>query len=157
MAVKRIFSAETKAKLEEELRYLKNEGLKERVENLQIARGFGDLSENYEYTVAREEMGKAEARIIEIEDILANGEIYSVKPGADKASFGNVVTIEDVDSGKKKVYQLVGDFEADLNASPIRICYTSPIGKILMGTEVGDEVDYSHNGSEVTYEIIDIK
>ena len=157
MAEKRVFSLATKVKLEEELRFLKNEGLKERVENLQTARGFGDLSENYEYKVAREEMNKAEARIQEIEIILSSVEIYEKKKNSSKVELGSVVTIQDVDTNVKKTYEIVGDFEADLNATPIRICYTSPLGKILLGAKKGSEVDYVHNGKEVTYEITDIE
>lgn len=72
-------TAEKKKEFEEELKYLKNEGRKNAVKKIQEARAFGDLSENAEYDIAKAEQGKLEARIVELEGVLSNCEVYEKK------------------------------------------------------------------------------
>lgn len=105
-------------------------------ERLQIARSFGDLSENQEYTDARAEQKTVENRIAEIEDILKNAKL--IRNGThDKVSMGANVTI--TLAGKKQTYSIVGPVEADpLNG---KISDASPIGKALMGKKVGDKFE----------------
>lgn len=100
------------------------------------ARDFGDLSENAEYDVAREEQGLVETRISEIEDILINMEIIKSCDGSTKICLGSTVTIQ---TGKKTVeYKIVGPVEADPMAG--KISNESPIGKALFDKKIGDEV-----------------
>ena len=149
-------TAETKQRLEKELDYLRNEGKREAGLNLQEARSFGDLSENYEYKVAREEKEKIDARIVELEAILARCEVYEHIENSDKVVLGCTVTIEDED-GKSVKYEIVGKYESDPNASPKRISDESPLGRALLGAEVDDEVDFTHNGKTTTYLIVEIE
>jgi len=143
-------TAEGKKELELEL-----EGLKSRrgavADKIAEARDFGDLSENAEYDVAREEQGLIETRIAEIEDILQNAEI--IKTGnKSKVSLGSKVELK---TGKKHViYTIVGPVEAD----PLegRISDESPIGLALFGKKVGDEATISTPKGNVTYEIVSV-
>lgn len=105
-------------------------------ERLQIARSFGDLSENQEYSDARTEQKSVENRIAEIEDILKNAKLIR-NAAHDKVSMGATVTISL--AGKKQTYSIVGPVEADpLNG---KISDASPIGKALMGKKVGDKFE----------------
>ena len=102
-------TAEKKKEFEEELKYLKNEGRKNAVKKIQEARAFGDLSENAEYDIAKAEQGKLEARIVELEGVLSNCEVYEKKASYKKVEMGCVVTVEDVDAdddapGKFRTY-----------------------------------------------------
>ena len=115
------------------------------------ARDFGDLSENAEYDVAREEQGLVETRIAEIEEILQNAEI--IKSGAKShVALGSKVELK---IGKKTfVYSIVGPVEADpLNG---KISNESPIGLALFGKKVGDSASITTPKGEVTYEIASI-
>ncbi len=149
-------TAETKMRLEQELDYLRNEGKREAGRNLQEARSFGDLSENYEYKVAIEEKEKIEARIVELEGILSSCEVYERVPNSDTVTLGSIVTIEDED-GKRAKYEIVGKYESDPNANPKRISDVSPLGRAIFGAEVDDEVDFTHNGKTTTYLIVEIE
>ncbi|MEI7918064.1 MAG: transcription elongation factor GreA [Candidatus Saccharibacteria bacterium] len=115
------------------------------------AREFGDLSENAEYDVAREEQGLVETRIAEIEDILQNSEI--IKSGSkSKVTLGSQVELK---LGKKQfVYSIVGPVEADPLAG--KISNESPIGIALFGKKVGDTATIVTPKGEVTYEIANI-
>ena len=115
------------------------------------AREFGDLSENAEYDVAREEQGLVETRIAEIEDILQNSEI--IKGGSkSKVTLGSQVELK---LGKKQfVYSIVGPVEADPLAG--KISNESPIGLALFGKKVGDSATIVTPKGEVTYEIANI-
>jgi transcription elongation factor GreA len=149
-------TAETKQRLTEELEYLRNEGKREAGKNLEEARAFGDLSENYEYKVAREEKEKIDARIVELEAILSKCEVYEHIPNSDTVVLGSIVTIEDED-GKKTKYEIVGTYESDPNATPKRISNVSPLGRAIFGAEIDDEIDFTHNGKTTTYVIVEIE
>ena len=115
------------------------------------ARDFGDLSENAEYDVAREEQGLVETRISEIEDILQNAEI--IKNGSkSKVSLGSKVELKT--GNKQIVYTIVGPVEADPLAG--KISNESPIGVALFGKKVGDSATIVTPKGEVTYEIANI-
>ena len=150
-------TAQTKAQFEEELRFRKDEGRRDVVEKIQEARAFGDLSENYEYKTALEEQTKNEARIAELEGILSMAEVYVPKTNSDTVVMGSVITVEDVDTGKRTDYEMVGIYESDPNATPKKISNESPLGQVFMGAEVDDEVDFTRNGKTVTYCIVKIK
>ncbi len=139
-----------KKELESELKDLKNrrQGVAKKIAE---ARDFGDLSENAEYDVAREEQGLIETRITEIEDIVLNAEIIkNIKKS--KISLGNTVELK---NGKKNVvYTIVGPVEAD----PLegRISNESPIGAAIFGKKVGEKVIVGTSKGKVEYEIISI-
>ncbi len=124
-------------------------------DNIKTAREFGDLSENAEYQTARLEQEKNEARISEVEAILANAEVITApkptngKPA--KVSLGSTVKLE---NGTVKQFQVVGTVEADpLNG---KISDESPIGQALLGKKVGDEVEIKTPAETTHYKIVEI-
>lgn len=139
-----------KKELEDELRDLisRRKGVAKKIAE---ARDFGDLSENAEYDVAREEQGLIETRIIEIDDILLNAEI--IKSGSkSKIALGNKV---ELNNGKKHVvYTIVGPVEADPQEG--KVSNESPIGVAIFGKKVGDKVTVETIKGNVTYEILSI-
>lgn len=143
-------TATGKKELETELKELKGRraGIADKIAE---ARDFGDLSENAEYDVAREEQGLIETRISEIEDILLNASI--IKGGSkSKISLGNKVELR---TGKKHVvYTIVGPVEAD----PLegRISNESPIGGAIFGKKVGDKAIIETTKGKISYEIVSI-
>jgi transcription elongation factor GreA len=121
-------------------------------ERIKTAREFGDLAENAEYQVARQEQEKNEARIAEIEHIVGNVEIIKAGGGASKVRLGSKVKLEA--GGKAKEFQVVGTVEAD----PLegKISDESPIGKALMGRKLGEEVEIKTPVETATYKIASI-
>jgi transcription elongation factor GreA len=142
--------AEGHRKLSDQLRQLKNER-PEIVEAIEAARAHGDLSENAEYHAAKERQGQIEASIADIEDQLSRALVIDPSTlSGNRVVFGATVTL--VDEDKKKVrYQLVGQVEAD--ARDGRISYNSPLGRALIGREVGDDVEVSTPSGDRYYEI----
>lgn len=121
-------------------------------ERIKTAREFGDLSENAEYSSARQEQERAEARIADIENILLNVEIIK-KPKADsKAQLGSVVKLKS--DGKSKEFQIVGTVEADpLNG---KVSDESPIGRALLGKKEGDDVEIKTPAETTIYKIVSV-
>ena len=142
--------AEGYRKLTDQVRELKRER-PEVVEAIEVARAHGDLSENAEYHAAKERQGHIEASIADIEDQLSRAVVIDPTTlSGKKVVFGATVTL--VDEEEKKVrYQLVGQVEAD--ARDGRISYNSPLGRALIGREVGDEVEVSTPSGDRYYAI----
>lgn len=140
-------TAEGKKDLEKELDEL-IKGRPAIAEKIATARAFGDLSENEEYSSARNEQKMAESRIMEIQDILKNAKL--IRGGKkDKVALGATVSLRL--SGKKMEYTLVGPTEA--NPLEGKISNESPIGKALMGHKADEELDF--NGKKLV--ILEIK
>src|SRR5690349_16943432 len=109
------------------------------VDAIEEARAHGDLSENAEYHAAKERQGQVEAQIAEIEDRVSRAQIIDpVTLSGDKVVFGATVTVLD-DDDKPQRYQIVGMTEADVRQG--RISYDSPLGRALIGKQVGEEVE----------------
>src|SRR5215217_1442447 len=137
-------------KLNEDLKRLKSER-PEIVEAIESARAHGDLSENAEYHAAKERQGQVEATIADLEDRLSRAMVIDPTTlSGNKVVFGATVTLLDEDRKKVK-YQLVGQTEAD--AKDGRISYNSPLGRALIGREVGEEVEVSAPGGDRSYKI----
>jgi transcription elongation factor GreA len=120
------------------------------------ARAHGDLSENAEYSAAKEQQSLNEGRIKELETLLALADIIDVtKLAGDTVKFGATVKIIDEDTEVEKSYTIVGDAEAD--ASKGRISISSPIARALIGKEVGDSIEVAAPGGAKSYEILDLK
>ena len=117
------------------------------------AREHGDLKENAEYHAAREQQGFCEGRIQDIESKLSNAQIIDITSiqNTGKVIFGVTVTIVDVDSEEEKVYQIVGDDEADIKSGKLSV--NSPIARGLIGREEGDTVQIDTPGGTKEYEI----
>lgn len=139
------------AELKAELEKLISERT-EVADRIKTAREFGDLAENAEYQVARQEQEKNEARIAELEHIINNVEIIKSSKGDKKVRLGSKVTLEG--HGKKKEFQVVGTVEAD----PLegKISDESPIGQALMGKKVDDSVEIKTPAETATYKIVSI-
>ena len=141
---------EGKAKLEAELAELEPErpGIAERIAT---ARSFGDLSENEEYSAARNEQKTVENRILEIEDILKNAKIVRAKSGG-KIGLGSTVRVNA--TGRGQEYTMVGPVEA----IPLegKISYESPIGKALMGKREGEVAELITPKGKTEFQIVAI-
>lgn len=142
-------------KLKKELETIKNVFIPENVRDIEIARGHGDLSENAEYSAAKERQSFLYGKSQELENNLATCNIIDLKGlTTDKVVFGCFVKIADSDSDEEIKYQLVGPFESDINQNKISV--TSPIGKAMIGKHIGDEINVKTPGGNRDFEIIDI-
>ncbi|MBX3158528.1 MAG: transcription elongation factor GreA [Deltaproteobacteria bacterium] len=106
---------------------------------IEIARGHGDLSENADYSAAKEEQGLIEAKIRELEAKTALAEVIDpTKLSGTRVKFGATVTIEDSESGDAQTYVIVGEHEADIKRH--RISIGAPVARALIGKDLGDTV-----------------
>ena len=136
---KMLYTPEGYQVLIDELNYLKTVRREEIKEAIAVAKGFGDLSENAEYDEARNDQAKTEARIKELEELVANAVIVDeTKIDTSVVSLGSTVTVYDVEEDEEIVYSLVGSNEA--NPIEHKISDQSPIGKALMGAKAGDTI-----------------
>lgn len=144
------------ARLEEELRHLKNVARPEVIRAIAEAREHGDLSENAEYHAARERQGFIEGRVSELEDKIARAEVIDVsKLSGDTVKFGATVTIVDEDTDEELSYQIVGQDEADVKDG--RLSITAPLARALVGKTVSDSVEVPTPNGEKAYEILRIE
>lgn len=143
-------------KLRTELEELKSVVRPRIIAAIASAREHGDLKENAEYHAAREQQSFAEGRIAEIEAKLSNAQVIDVTrlDANGKVVFGATVEIEDVESEKRVIYQIVGEDEANIKEG--RISIGSPIARALIGKEVEDVVTVKAPAGNVEYEIISI-
>ena len=140
------------AAIEEELRRRKQTDRPSIIQAIAEARAHGDLSENAEYHAAKEQQGMNEARIADLEEQIGRADIIDVsKLTGDEIKFGATVTLIDEDTEEKKVYQIVGDMEADVRSGKISI--SSPIARALIGKSTGDSVDVAAPGGTRASEI----
>ncbi|MCX8117312.1 MAG: transcription elongation factor GreA [Desulfobacterota bacterium] len=142
--------------LVKDLEHLKKVVRPQVIKAIEEARAHGDLSENAEYTAAKERQAFVETKIREIEQKLANAEIMDVPNSSDgKVGFGSTVTLENCDSGERVTYQIVGPDESDIPNGKISIA--SPLGKALIGKEVDDEVVVKTPGGVKRYTLLYIE
>jgi transcription elongation factor GreA len=142
-------------KLKKDLKHLITVAVPENVRDIEEARAHGDISENAEYEVAKERQAFLQGKIQEINNNLATSVIIDLRDiSDDRVVFGTTVTIEDLNTGEVITYQLVGPFESDINKNKISV--TSPLGKALIGNEIGNEVTVTTPGGIRKVEIIDI-
>lgn len=141
-----------KLKLEAELDHLVKVEREEIKVAIAEARELGDLKENAEYHAAKEKQGIIEGRIAQLQGILARSRVVEVsKIKSDKIVFGATVHILDTTKDQTFIYKIVGEDESDLRA--FKISYQSPLGKALIGKEVGDTVIVKAPKGDVEYEI----
>ncbi|MEZ5893672.1 MAG: transcription elongation factor GreA [Parvularculaceae bacterium] len=139
-------------KLEADLRKLKNEDRPQIIQAIAEARAHGDLSENAEYHSAKERQGWIESQILDLEDKYTRAEVIDVtKLEGNTVKFGATVTLIDEDSEEKKVWQIVGELEADVKER--RISISSPIARALIGKAQGESVEVAAPGGARSYEI----
>lgn len=143
------------AALEAELKKRQQEERPRIVEAISEARSHGDLSENAEYHSAKEAQSLNEGRIAELEDKLSRAEVIDVtKLSGSTIMFGATVTLVDEDTEEKKVYQIVGESEADVKSGKVSI--TSPTARALIGKKKGDTVEVNTPGGGKSYEILKV-
>jgi transcription elongation factor GreA len=143
--------------LRAELHQLKTVERPRVIEAIAEARSHGDLSENAEYDAAKERQGFVEGRIKEIDSKLSIAQIIDPKllDADGRCVFGATVDLEDLESGDKVTYQIVGDDEASLKDGKISI--SSPIARALIGKLAGDVADVQAPGGIRSYEVLDVK
>ncbi len=143
------------AALEVELKRRQQEDRQRIIEAIAEARAHGDLSENAEYHAAKEQQSLNEGRILELEGFISRADIIDVsKLTGDKVKFGATVKLVDEDTEQEKVYQIVGEPEADVSKGKVSIA--SPIARALIGKTVGDTVEVVTPGGGKSYEIVDV-
>lgn len=121
------------------------------VERIAAARGQGDLSENSEYTAAREELAFVDGRIAELKQILHEAKVVS-RHSKSHVAVGSKVTVNM--KGKKEMYTIVGEWEADPMQK--KVSRASPLGKALMGKKIGEEIEVDAPAGRIKYKILSI-
>ncbi len=141
--------------LEQELKQRQQVERPRIIQAIAEARSHGDLSENAEYHAAKEAQSLNEGRIAELEDKLSRADVIDVtKLSGSTIMFGATVTLIDEDTEEEKVYQIVGESEADVKAG--RVSITSPTARALIGKKVGDSVEVNTPGGGKSYEILKV-
>lgn len=152
---KRPISPEGLRKLQQELDQLVRVERPKILKEIEIALGHGDLSENAEYTYAKEKHSLLETRIRDLQARLTACEVIDLqnRPKSDRVVFGCCVTIEDLETSEQKVYTLLGQDEADIGRGIISV--SSPIGRALIGKQAADVVEVKTPDGPREFEIID--
>ena len=141
--------------LDTELKHLKTVDRPAIIRDIAEAREHGDLSENAEYHAAREKQGFIEGRIKELEGSLSLADIIDPSRLSGSIKFGATVTLLDEDNDEEKIYQIVGETEADIEHGRLNV--RSPLARALIGKEPGDSIDVKTPGGSRSYEILSIR
>ena len=149
--------AEGYEKLQTEVRHLKTVERPAIIDAIEEARGHGDLSENAEYDAAKERQAFVEGRIAELEGKLSTAQIIdpATLDAEGRVVFASTVDLEDLESGQKVSYQIVGMDEADLKMNKVSV--TSPIARALIGKYAGDVVEVQAPSGPREYEILEVR
>lgn len=142
--------------LKEELQRLKSVERPNVINAIAEARAQGDLSENAEYESAKERQSFIEGRIAELEGKLSAAQIIdpTTLDADGRVVFGATVRLEDIESGDKVTYQIVGDDEADIKQAKISI--SSPLARALIGKYAGDVASFQAPGGEREFEVLEV-
>lgn len=152
---KTVLTEEGLKKLEAQLDYLVSVRRNEVSEQIAIARGFGDLSENAEYDEAKKEQAKVEEEIVRLTNTIRTAVVVADSEiSTEKVSVGTSVRVKDVDTGDEDVYAIVGAEESDPYEN--KISNESPVGAGLLGAKRGDVVSIEIPAGILRYEILDI-
>lgn len=143
-------------RLQEELKQLKSVERPAIIEAIAEARSHGDLSENAEYHAARERQSFIEGRIQELEDQQSRVEVIDPrKMAGETIKFGAIVTVVDEDTDEETTYQIVGEYEADIDQG--LLSNTAPISRALIGKKAGDSVEVKTPKGSRAYEILKVE
>ncbi len=149
-------TAEGYSKLQEELKKLISRDRPNIIAAIAEARSHGDLSENAEYQYAKEQQSLIEGRIADLESTISRAEVIDIKNmSGDDIKFGATVEIEDDDTGNTNTYQIVGEYESDIENKKISI--NSPLAKGLIGKSKDDNVEINSPKGIRSYTIISVK
>ncbi|HIS00726.1 MAG TPA: transcription elongation factor GreA [Candidatus Excrementavichristensenella intestinipullorum] len=150
-----VLTPDGKRKLDEELNELKTVKRVEIAKEIEVARSFGDLSENAEYDEAKNEQARIEGRIRDLEEMLRNAEVVDqAGQPAGVVGVGSEVRVFDLEYEEEDTYTLVGATEAD--PSKLKVSTESPIGKALIGARVGEVVEAQTPGGVIKLRIDEI-
>lgn len=157
MVEKNPITPEGAQKLRDELHHRKTTERNLVSKMIGVAREHGDLKENAEYHAAREQQSFVEGRIKDIEAKLSHAQVIDIAslPPDDKVIFGATVTVINLDTDETRVYQIVGDDEADIKQGKISV--SSPIARALIGKYAGDSVEVQAPGGARHYEVLDVE
>jgi transcription elongation factor GreA len=125
--------------LKAELLELETTARQEIAKRIGFAREMGDLKENAEYHIAKEDQGHLETKILRLQDRLRNAVVVEVPTGGDTVAFGSTVTVRDETSSREMTYTIVGPTEADAPSG--KLSSESPVALALVGAKVGDTVE----------------
>ena len=151
-----IMTEEGLRKLQEQLDFLVGVRRNEVAHKIEVARGFGDLSENAEYDEAKKEQGQLEEEIARLTKVISTAVVVSENEiSTDKVSVGTTVKVQDVDTGDVYEYAIVGAEEADPYED--KISNESPVGAALMGATVGTVLDIEVPMGMLKYKVLEIK
>lgn len=144
-------------RLKEELQRLKTKDRPAVINAISEARAQGDLSENAEYDAAKERQSFVEGRIAELEGKLSAAQVIdpTVLDAEGRIVFASTVDLEDLESGQKVTYQIVGEDEADLKEQKVSV--TSPIARALIGKYAGDVVEVNAPSGIREYEVLEVR
>ncbi len=149
-------TAEGYSKLQDELKKLTSEDRPHIILEIAEARSHGDLSENAEYQYAKEQQSLIEGRIADLESSISRAEIIDVKSiTGDEIKFGATIEIEDEETEKKQKYQIVGDYESDIENGKLSI--SSPLARGLIGKSKDDIVEINSPKGQKSYTILSVK
>ena len=140
--------------LNTELKHLKSVERPAIIRAIAEAREHGDLSENAEYHSAKEKQSFIEGRVKELEGAISLAEVIDPAKLSGTIKFGATVELADEDTDEEKTYQIVGEYEADIDAGRLNI--KSPLARALIGKDEGDSVEVRTPGGVRSYEILSI-
>ena len=141
-------------KLDAELKHLKSVERPAIIRAISDAREHGDLSENAEYHSANEKQSFIEGRVKELEGVISLADVIDVAKLSGTVKFGARVTLVDEDTDEEKTYQVVGEYEADIESGKLNM--KSPLARALIGKDEGDSVEVRTPGGVRSYEILSI-
>lgn len=141
-------------KMNAELKHLKSVERPAIIRAISEAREHGDLSENAEYHSAKEKQSFIEGRVKELEGVISLADVIDLGRMSGTVKFGATVTLVDEDTDEEKTYQIVGEYEANIEAGLLNI--KSPIARALIGKDEGDSVEVRTPGGVRSYEVLSI-
>ena len=143
-------------KLQDELKKLVNKDRPEIIKDIAEARSHGDLSENAEYQYAKEQQSIIEGKILELESVIAQAELIDISNlSGSEIKFGATVTIRDDETNEQSTYQIVGEYESDINNKKLSI--NSPLAKGLIGKTKNDAVEINSPKGTKIYTVLSVK
>ncbi|SEN33622.1 transcription elongation factor GreA [Loktanella fryxellensis] len=143
------------SKLDAELKHLKSVERPAIIRAISEAREHGDLSENAEYHSAKEKQSFIEGRVKELEGVISLAEVINPARMSGNVKFGATVYLIDEDTDEEKTFQIVGEYEADIEQG--RLNMKSPLARALIGKDAGDSVEVRTPGGDKAYEIARIE
>ena len=141
-------------KIDAELKHLKTGERPAIIQAIAEARALGDLSENAEYHSAKEKQSFIEGRIKELEGVISLADVIDLSKLSGTIKFGATVCLVDEDTDEEKTYQIVGEYEADIENGRLNI--KSPLARALIGKDEGDSVEVRTPGGDRSYEILKV-